>query len=355
MYSYEERLKAVELYIKYNNNSAAVIRELGYPNRGTLRLWVKEFNQEGSLHEKYKDKSKYSDEQRKYAVNYYLEHGRSISKTIRAIGYPNRYTLSLWLQEDVEGYHTRPIAKSSKAVYTEDEKKEAVIHTEIREKSVNDIAEDYGVTRVTLYKWKEELLGSESECTMKKQDQDTITNRSTSEETDQLKQEVERLRKEVYRLQLEKDILEKAAQIIKKEKGINLNELTNKEKTILIDALKEKYPLKELLIELKISKSSYFYQENAMKLGDKFPQLFFTTHDTGLLNLDMFRRDQIWFTELKEDRSTDLYSLAEIQNVRKDENIRKGYINGKYGAIPMLNLNFENIILSMNVSKTKTL
>lgn len=72
MYSYEERLKAVELYIKYNNNSAAVIRELGYPNRGTLRLWVKEFNQEGSLHEKYKDKSKYSDEQRKYALNYYL-------------------------------------------------------------------------------------------------------------------------------------------------------------------------------------------------------------------------------------------------------------------------------------------
>ena len=157
-----------------------------------------------------------------------------------------------------------------KQVYTEDEKKEAVIHTEIREKLVNDIAEDYGVTRVTLYKWKEELLGSESECTMKKQDQDTITNRPTSEETDQLKQEVERLRKEVYPLQLEKDILEKAAQIIKKEKGINLNELINKEKIILIDAIKEKYPLKELLIELKISKSSYFYQENAMKLGDKY-------------------------------------------------------------------------------------
>ena len=81
--------------------------------------------------------------------------------------------------------------------------------------------------------------------------------------------------------------------------------------------------------------------------GDKFPQLFFTTHDTGLLNLDMFRRDQIWFTELKEDRSTDLYSLAEIQNVRKDENIGKGYINGTYGAIPMLNLNFENIMSNM--------
>lgn len=77
---------------------------------------------------------------------------------------------------------------------------------------------------------------------------------------------------------------------------------------------------------------------------NEFPQLIFTTHDTSLLNLNMFRRDQIWFTELKEDRSTDLYSLAEIKNVRKDENIRRGYIRGRYGAIPMLNLDFAKII-----------
>ncbi len=77
---------------------------------------------------------------------------------------------------------------------------------------------------------------------------------------------------------------------------------------------------------------------------DKFAQMIFTTHETGLLNLDLFRRDQIWFTELKkDDSSTDLYSLAEIKNVRKEESFRKGYIAGKYGAIPMLNLNFADI------------
>ena len=66
-------------------------------------------------------------------------------------------------------------------------------------------------------------------------------------------------------------------------------------------------------------------------------QIIFTTHDTDLLDLDIIRRDQIWFTELKpENRSTDLYSLAELRNVRKDENIRKGYISGKYGAIPII-------------------
>lgn len=74
-------------------------------------------------------------------------------------------------------------------------------------------------------------------------------------------------------------------------------------------------------------------------------QILFTTHDTSILDLSLFRRDQIWFTELtKENRATDLYSLAEIKNVRKDENVGKGYISGKYGAIPMLNLNLAGMI-----------
>lgn len=64
-------------------------------------------------------------------------------------------------------------------------------------------------------------------------------------------------------------------------------------------------------------------------------QLIFNTHDTNLLNLELFRRDQIWFTEKKGDGSTDLYSLLEYKP-RKDENIQKGYLNGRYGAIPFI-------------------
>ena len=73
---------------------------------------------------------------------------------------------------------------------------------------------------------------------------------------------------------------------------------------------------------------------------DSAAQLIFTTHDTSLLDLSIFRRDQIWFTQLNEDRATDLYSLLEIKNVRKSENISKGYVDGKYGAVPMLNSSF---------------
>jgi AAA15 family ATPase/GTPase len=70
--------------------------------------------------------------------------------------------------------------------------------------------------------------------------------------------------------------------------------------------------------------------------GDTQPQLIFTTHDTSLLDLDLFRRDQIWFAERNpETKSSEYYSLVELKNVRKDENIRKGYVMGRYAPIPL--------------------
>ena len=65
-------------------------------------------------------------------------------------------------------------------------------------------------------------------------------------------------------------------------------------------------------------------------------QLIFTTHNTNLLDQDLFRRDQIWFTEMDPKKgSTDLYSLVEY-SPRKDKDIEKGYLVGRYGAIPFL-------------------
>ena len=65
-------------------------------------------------------------------------------------------------------------------------------------------------------------------------------------------------------------------------------------------------------------------------------QLIFTTHDVMLLDLALLRRDQIWFTEKNPDTAaTDLFSLWEF-SPRKNENIRKGYLQGRFGAIPFL-------------------
>ena len=75
---------------------------------------------------------------------------------------------------------------------------------------------------------------------------------------------------------------------------------------------------------------------NNKKINKSNSQLIFTTHATNLLSLDLFRRDQIWFTEKNpKSAASDLYPLDSF-SVRKDENIQKGYINGRYGAIPFI-------------------
>ena len=73
----------------------------------------------------------------------------------------------------------------------------------------------------------------------------------------------------------------------------------------------------------------------------KNAQLIFATHDTNLLGEELFRRDQIWFTEKDEREQTELYSLYDFNlpdgsKVRNDSNLEKNYIRGRYGAIPLI-------------------
>jgi AAA15 family ATPase/GTPase len=65
------------------------------------------------------------------------------------------------------------------------------------------------------------------------------------------------------------------------------------------------------------------------------PQLVFASHDTSLLDYNLFRRDQIWFTEKGNDGATHLYPLSDF-HPRKGENLARGYLQGRYGAIPFI-------------------
>lgn len=63
MFSYDERMKAVKLYIQYDLSAAKVIRELGYPrNRHTLTNWYNEYKETNNLHLKSPRKEKFSEE-----------------------------------------------------------------------------------------------------------------------------------------------------------------------------------------------------------------------------------------------------------------------------------------------------
>jgi len=71
------------------------------------------------------------------------------------------------------------------------------------------------------------------------------------------------------------------------------------------------------------------------ELNKNGAQLIFVTHETSLLNQEIFRRDQVWFCE-KENNATELFSLADFSVRKGHENIERFYLSGRYGAVPYL-------------------
>jgi len=104
--------------------------------------------------------------------------------------------------------------------------------------------------------------------------------------------------------------------------------------TIIIDEIDQS--LHPALLKEFVS----FVQNNKAKKG----QLIITTHESNLLDLDLFRQDEIWFAEKNEIGASHFYPLSDY-NVRPDLDIRKGYLSGRFGAIPFLaslkDLNWE--------------
>lgn len=101
----------------------------------------------------------------------------------------------------------------------------------------------------------------------------SATEEKLIKEIEALRAEEADLQAKLYRLRLEYDILKKASEVLKKAEGINLQTISNREKAEVIDVLRDKYRLKELLETLQISKSSYCYQENRIHGLDKYANL----------------------------------------------------------------------------------
>lgn len=285
MYTYEQRITAVKLYIKYYQKAAPVIRELGYPNRHVLVKWFKEYEATGDLHQKsrHSKKSKFTEEEKQAALQFYQEHGRSITLTVKILGYPGKTTFKRWLNDAFPDRKKHCVSGGAMVEYPQEKKEQAVIDLCARNGSAKEVAQRHGVSRVTLYQWRKQLLGKEQSIAMQKEPTSSseIANhgetdpaiRKLIEEKSILEKQVDDLKKSVYRLQLERDILEKATEILKKDEGINLNAISNRKKAEIIDALKKKHRLKDLFELLNISKSSYYYQAACLHRQDKYAQL----------------------------------------------------------------------------------
>ena len=71
------------------------------------------------------------------------------------------------------------------------------------------------------------------------------------------------------------------------------------------------------------------------KINTKNAQLIFTTHETSVLNKDIFRKDQIYFCE-KQNKATKIYSMSDFKGLREHIDYEKSYLLGRFGALPRL-------------------
>ena len=94
---------------------------------------------------------------------------------------------------------------------------------------IAQIAEIYGVTPSAVSIWRKELLGEGKTLKMIQPPAEDKSIEQLIREKAELEAKVKRLENDVYKLQLERDILEKAGDILKKEEGINLDQLTNRD------------------------------------------------------------------------------------------------------------------------------
>lgn len=105
-------------------------------------------------------------------------------------------------------------------------------------------------------------------------------------------------------------------------------EALNNGKILVIDELCSSLHPKMVRFLIKLMHNPKINQDNA--------QLIFSTHNTSLLDTtELFRRDQIWFIEKNREQSSQLYPLTDF-SPRKEEAIEKGYLVGRYGALPFL-------------------
>lgn len=169
MYSYEDRVRAVKLYFELGRRLRLTLLKLGYPTKNSLIAWVREFEHKQNLKQGYqRQKWKYDEEDRRCAVEHYVENGHCLAYTRRTLGYPCRITLNKWIRELRPDLCKKIVGKSPSPAFSFPERQEAVIALNTRNGTGLEVAKLIGVSRPTLYNWSTQLLGEMAPKSMSK-------------------------------------------------------------------------------------------------------------------------------------------------------------------------------------------
>ena len=224
----------------------------------------------------------YTREEKERALKEFERLG-SVQAVINLLGYPSRHTLYVWYRNKIANtpdYHGAPdkpyhikqkyINSSGHPRYPDTNLKlDAIKRCFSLGEGVEYVSREIGYSRMSIYSWyrKYQKYGVAGLMSSKKQiKRESIDiNKSSSKQ-----EEIIELQEQIKQLQMEVDVLKEALNLLKKDHGINVMKLKNREKAVVIDAMKDKYPLSDLLRILKIAKSSYYYQATVLKQPDKY-------------------------------------------------------------------------------------
>lgn len=280
-YSREQRRRAVELYERYEHSAADVIRELGYPSKGALLMWYREWLEErrtGVPSRRGERYARYTDEQKRAAVDHYLTHGRRLSRTMRRMGYPSHEVLAAWIDELAPGERVirrGPVADGVRRM--------AVARLAAGGVTSRQVAAEVGVEASVVRNWKRQLLHEpvpeDDPVTPDKPgkrndgaaDPDASDLDGLIAERDRVRAELERIRREKQEAEIELAILKGAVELVGKERGADPDNLTNREKTILVRTIGAGHgvPVGRLLARVGLARSTYYHQLNAMNRPDR--------------------------------------------------------------------------------------
>ena len=304
-YSRQQWDRAVGLYIRYECCAADAIHELGYPSKEALRMWYRERLEEeraGVPSRRGERQRRYSEEQKRTAVDHYLECGRRLSRTMRMLGYPeSKELLMAWIDELAPGRR-----RLRHGPVPEELKRKAVVAVASGRLKSHEAAAELGVQAAVVREWKRQMFAGSKETHVARErrerpgggggarpvvpdapavaagsrDAAGLADALASMEKrlarmqarlDELDADVERQRREKRELDVEIAIRRGALELLGKEPGADPENLTNREKTILVKQISEaqRVSVKSLLPVVGLAHSTYHYRLNAMRRPDR--------------------------------------------------------------------------------------
>lgn len=156
MYGYEQKCKAIDTYFLFDCSIADTVAELGYPNRHTLYLRVQDYKKHGEVRRRRQARDpRYTGEKKRSAVGHHPSHGKSPARTMRAMGYPgSREYLCAWIDKYAPGQRKLRRPDPSQEPPSLERKIEIVAALEARSEAAAEVADGYGASGSAPYRWR---------------------------------------------------------------------------------------------------------------------------------------------------------------------------------------------------------